>query len=195
VNANICMVSSFGCHALRDEAVARSLKGFEFFGYALGSLYGFGEHKPGRTDLWREFEDVWANREAEVTSAMASSLTGARGGIGTPDDLRRHLRKFEDSGVDQVTFIQQAGMNRHEHICEALELFARDVLPEFKEREEARVRRKDEELAPFIEAALARKPPLRHLADDEIPTFPALGRQITEEDRSAPSIYERPPGG
>jgi alkanesulfonate monooxygenase SsuD/methylene tetrahydromethanopterin reductase-like flavin-dependent oxidoreductase (luciferase family) len=195
VNANICMVSSFGCHASREEAVERSLKGFEFFGYALGSLYGFGEHKPGRTDLWREFEAVWTGRQGEVTSASATSLTGARGGIGTPDDLRRHLRKFEDSGVDQVTFIQQAGMNRHEHICEALELFARDVLPEFREREAARQRRKDEELAPFIEAALARKPPVRELTDDEIPTFPALGRQITEEDGSAPSIYQSPQSG
>ena len=31
----------------------------------------------------------------------------------------------------------QAGKNRHEHICEALELFGREVLPEFKERDEA----------------------------------------------------------
>ena len=28
------------------------------------------------------------------------------------------------AGVDQVAFIQQGGRNRHEHICEALELFA-----------------------------------------------------------------------
>ena len=46
------------------------------------------------------------------------------GGIGTPDMLRAHLRKFADVGVDQVIFIQQGGSNRHDHICESLELFA-----------------------------------------------------------------------
>ena len=39
-----------------------------------------------------------------------------------------------------MTFIQQAGMNKHEHICEALELFAADVMPEFKSRAAERER-------------------------------------------------------
>ena len=189
VNANVCMVSSFGCHRSRDEAIARSLQGFEFFGFALGSLYGFGSHKPGRTNLWREFQDTWAQRKTEVESVSTVSLGGARGGIGTPDDLREHLRKFEESGVDQVTFIQQAGLNRHEHICEALELFAREVMGEFKEREELREKRKRDELAPYVEAALARKPRLPELTDEEIPSFAALGRKITEESPSDASIY------
>ena len=33
------------------------------------------------------------------------------------------------AGVDQVIFVLQAGKNRHEHICESLELFGREVLP------------------------------------------------------------------
>jgi alkanesulfonate monooxygenase SsuD/methylene tetrahydromethanopterin reductase-like flavin-dependent oxidoreductase (luciferase family) len=193
VNANICMVSSFGCHESREEAVARSLKGFEFFGYALGSLYGFGEHKPGRTNLWEEFQEVWESRREELEGGIAGgALSGSRGGIGTPADLREHLRKFEACGVDQVTFIQQAGTNRHEHICEALELFAAEVMGEFKEREAERERRKAEELAPYIEAALARKQRMPEPADADIPTFPALGRRITEEDSAGQSIYEKP---
>jgi len=57
---------------------------------------------------------------------------GGSAGIGTPDEMRTHLRKFADAGVDQVAFIQQGGRNRHEHICEALDLFAREVMPEFR---------------------------------------------------------------
>ena len=79
------------------------------------------------------------------------------GGIGTPDELRAHLRKFADVGVDQVIFIQQGGRNRHDHICESLELFAGEVMPEFKEREAERERAKAERLAPAIEAAMERK--------------------------------------
>ncbi len=180
VNANIAMVSSFGCHTERDVAIERSLKGFEFFGYALGSLYAFGEHKPGRTNIWEAFEGYWKVRQKEIEKTRVASLTGARGGIGTPQDLREHLRKFESCGVDQVTFIQQAGMNQHAHICEALELFAAEVMPEFKERDAEQESRKQAELAPYIAAALQRKKRMPVLADQDIPTFVALGRQIAE---------------
>ncbi|HSG89667.1 MAG TPA: LLM class flavin-dependent oxidoreductase [Pseudomonadales bacterium] len=193
VNPNICMVSSFSLHEDREEAVKRGLKGFEFFAYALGSLYGFGAHRPGRTDLWAEFEKVYAQKLADAPIEMARALSGGRGGIGTPEDMRAHLRKFEEAGVDQVTFIQQAGLNRHAHICEALELFATTVMPEFAAREAEREASKMAELQPFIDAALARKQYMAMPADAELPVFPALGRKISEESKkSGESIYEKP---
>ncbi len=193
VNANICMVSSFSCHRDRETAVQRGLDGFEFFGFALGSLYAFGEHKPGRTNLWEQFRATKDARLEELE--ITQRLSGSRGGIGTPDDLREHLLKFEACNVDQVTFIQQAGRNKHEHICESLEVFAAEVMPEFKEREAQREREKAEELAPYIEAALARKVPMRELRDDEIPIFKSLGRQVSEVSEHEASIYERPAAG
>ena len=193
VNANICMVSSFSCHHDRETAIQRGLDGFEFFGFALGSLYAFGEHKPGRTNLWEQFHQ--ARKTSTEEQEIGAQLSGSRGGIGTPDDLREHLLKFEACNVDQVTFIQQAGMNRHEHICESLEIFAAKVMPEFKEREAERERRKAEELAPYVEAALARKVPMAQLADEDIPVFKSLGRQVSEVSASEPSIYERPAAG
>ncbi len=58
-------------------------------------------------------------------------------------------------------------------------------MPEFKEHENARMARKADELAPYIEKAMARKVRMKELTDDEIPTILALGRQITERDASA----------
>ena len=46
--------------------------------------------------------------------------------------LRRKLRRFETSHIDSVILLNQAGNNTHEHICESLELFAREVMPEFQ---------------------------------------------------------------
>ena len=180
VNANIAMVTSFSLHEDREVAVERGLEGFEFFSYALGALYGFGEHKPGRTDLFKDFREAREKQLAEMPLDITESLTGARGGIGTPDDMKAHLEKFEAVGVDQVTFIQQAGMNKHEHICESLELFASEVMPEFKARQANREASKLRELAPYIEAALARKKFMPMPSDDDIPVFPALGRSIVE---------------
>ena len=138
VNANICMVSSFSCHEDREVAIRNGLQGFEFFGYALGSLYGFGEHKPGRTNLWGNFQKAQAAKQSLDATDYNNALSGSAGGIGTPDDLREHMRKFADVGVDQVTFIQQAGNNAHADICHSLELFASQVMPEFKAGEAER---------------------------------------------------------
>ena len=96
VNANIAMVTRFSLHQDREEATNRGLEGFEFFGYALGALYGFGEHKPGRTNLFKQFREAREKQLAEMPVDITESLTGARGGIGTPDDMRgpsRNLRK------------------------------------------------------------------------------------------------------
>ena len=37
--------------------------------------------------------------------------------------------------MHQVIFLNQAGRNTHEDICASLELFAREVMPEFHARE------------------------------------------------------------
>lgn len=172
VNANIAMVSSFGLHRSADEARARFQEGFRFFQYALGWHYGFGAQIPGRSDIWANFQ--------KALPAMPA-VSPSEGGISTPEGLRAHLRAFDACGVDQVAFIQQGGRNRHAHICEALELFAGEVMGEFKEREAERVRRKEEDLAPFIEAAFKRKSYLPPLADADIAPVIALGRKIAEE--------------
>jgi hypothetical protein len=72
-----------------------------------------------------------------------------------------------------VIFLQQAGRNRHEDICSSLELFAREVMPDFKADVEAREAKKAAELTPYVEAALKRKKWMRPLADHEIPVIRA----------------------
>ncbi|MEE8560792.1 MAG: LLM class flavin-dependent oxidoreductase, partial [Gemmatimonadota bacterium] len=171
VNPNIAMVTGFSCHPDEAEARRRGEDGFRFFGYGLGHHYIFGAHKPGRTNIWERFEQARPNLPE----------AGSSRGIGTPQQLREHLRSFEETGVDQVIFIQQGGRNRHEHICESLELFAAEVMPEFKQRADERERRKLEELAPYIEKALKRKQWMQPLKDEEIPEIHALGRQIVEQ--------------
>jgi alkanesulfonate monooxygenase SsuD/methylene tetrahydromethanopterin reductase-like flavin-dependent oxidoreductase (luciferase family) len=167
VNPNVAIVTGMSCHPDETEAVRRGLDGFRFFGYSLGYYAVFGEHTPGRADLWQRF--------LQVKDQLPENA--GRGGIGTPDQLREHLGRYEKAGIDQVMFVQQSGANRHEHICESLEIFASQVMPEFKQREETRAAAKQRELAPYIEAALARKPRMPPLADADIPRVEAFGRK------------------
>jgi alkanesulfonate monooxygenase SsuD/methylene tetrahydromethanopterin reductase-like flavin-dependent oxidoreductase (luciferase family) len=171
VNANLAMVSSFSVHRDRAEAIRRGHEGFEFFGYALNALVAH-DTVPGRTNLWGEYLAQRGDRTEEIIEATRG--VGAHSsGIGTPEDMRTHLKGFQESGVDQVIFMQQAGRNRHDHICESLELFAAKVMPEFKADAAAREARKAKELAPHIAAALKRKSWMKPLAEHEIPVVKA----------------------
>ncbi len=169
VNANIAMVSAFSLHADAAEAVRRGQEGFEFFRFAISALVTH-DAVPGRSRLFEQFQQERAG--GALGAAGTESLSGAfqqSRGIGTPAEFCAHARSFESAGVDQIILLQQAGRNRHEHICQSLELLAREVLPEFAPQAAERERRKTEELAPFIEKALARKKRMAPLADADIP--------------------------
>ena len=192
VNANVACVTTFMCAPTEEEAVERGLEGANFFGYSLGHYYIFGEHQPGVTDVWQQYQqrrdevgyspEVAAAIEAERLGAKVAQdgVSGLRGAVGSPDQIREYLRRYEDAGVDQIIFVSQAGKNRHEHIMESLELFGREVLPEFKEREERDRPAKDKALEPLIEAAMARK------VDDTPPlpspdySFPAIPKRMAD---------------
>ncbi len=83
----------------------------------------------GTANLWEEYEK-WKHENPE---AHARAVGG--GLIGPSETIRNKLRKFETSNVDQIILLNQAGKNSHEHICESLELFAKEVMPEFHANE------------------------------------------------------------
>jgi alkanesulfonate monooxygenase SsuD/methylene tetrahydromethanopterin reductase-like flavin-dependent oxidoreductase (luciferase family) len=171
VNANIAMVSNFSVHRDRGEAIARGQEGFEFFGYAVNALVAH-DTTPGRSSLFADFQARRGAKTEEMIAASRLAQVNANG-IGTPDDIRAHIRAFQAAGIDQVIFLQQAGRNRHEDICASLELFAAEVMGEFKAEVAAREARKAQALAPFLAAALKRKTWMAPLADDAIPVVKA----------------------
>jgi hypothetical protein len=189
VNANIATLNGMMVHANGEEAMRRGLDGFRFFGYSIAHYAVYGEHRPGRTNLWKRFQAIKDDMKE----------TPGAGSIGTPKSVREHLKSYADAGIDQMIFIQQSGMNRHEHICEAIELFANEVMPTLKEREDERVKRKQEELAPFIAAALARKPRMAELTDEQVPNVESIGvvleRRAGKDYASAGGTYADPTRG
>jgi alkanesulfonate monooxygenase SsuD/methylene tetrahydromethanopterin reductase-like flavin-dependent oxidoreductase (luciferase family) len=126
-NPNIAVVSGFMC-AETDEQAQRMADGYSFFQFALLFYNSHGPVAPGSVDLWQEYL-VWRDTPEGQRIKRGSGL------IGSPESLRRKLRKFEASNIDQVILLAQTGKNRHEDICSSLERFAREVMPEFQARE------------------------------------------------------------
>ncbi len=91
--------------------------------------------------------------------------------------------------------MQQSGTNRHEHICESLELFASAVMPEFKARDALREKQKQAELAPFIEQALARKPRMQPLDANDVPVVESFGRRDAASGAQATGTFASDRGG
>jgi alkanesulfonate monooxygenase SsuD/methylene tetrahydromethanopterin reductase-like flavin-dependent oxidoreductase (luciferase family) len=174
VNPNLAVVLPLMCHRDEQTAIERGIDGAHFFGYSLAYYYAFGAHRPGRTNVWQQFQRDRAQRgfTREIITADAAplgikllqqGLGSLRGAVGTPDQVAELVERYERAGVDQVVFVSQAGANRHEHICESLELFAEEVLPRFAERADEHEAKKRERLAEPIELALARREPPRTL--------------------------------
>jgi alkanesulfonate monooxygenase SsuD/methylene tetrahydromethanopterin reductase-like flavin-dependent oxidoreductase (luciferase family) len=202
VNANIACVTSFFCHEDAREAVRRGAEGSNFLGYSLGHYYVFGKHVPGATDLWAEYIErrrahgfdpeavalAAANSDVLGAKAVEAGSTGLRGAVGNPAQIRHYLRRYEICGVDQIILSCSAGNNRHEHIMENIELFAREVMPEFVEREERHQRDKAKRLEPVIERVMARKPAADHPPVDPdyvIPAYPRLDADNQESGKFA----------
>ncbi len=177
VNPNIAAVSGFSLHANEDEAVARGLPGFRYFGYSLAHYVNFGAHQPTVTNVGALFDEVYDDLPDNA----------GRGGIGTPDQVREHLKRYEAVGMDQIIFVQQVGRNRHDHITECLELFSKTLLPEFREREEKRQVEKRRELQPFIDAALERKDRMAAIDPADIPVVTSAGRRREEAGAGDPT--------
>ncbi len=127
LNPNIALVSFFMCAKTDEEAYAKA-DGATFFQFCLrfyGQNRGRQRPPPGTLNMWEEY-NKWKRDNAEA------QMNALRGGlIGSPETLRRKLRKFETSHIDQVILLNQAGRTTHEDICESLDLFAREVMPEF----------------------------------------------------------------
>ncbi len=121
-NPNIAVVSGFMCAETDEEAWAKA-DGWTFFQFALQLYSKEGPFKPGTISFWDKYQE-WKQTPAGQKRS-GSEL------IGSPDTIRERLKDLEAANVDQVILLNQAGKNTHEDICSSLELFAREVMPEF----------------------------------------------------------------
>ena len=106
-NPNIALVSFFMCAKTDEEARARA-DGDTFFQFAL-RFYGASPtgsvRAPGTVNMWDEY-NKWKRANPEAQEAAL------RGGlIGSPETIRKKLRQFQTSNIDQVILLNQAGKN------------------------------------------------------------------------------------
>jgi alkanesulfonate monooxygenase SsuD/methylene tetrahydromethanopterin reductase-like flavin-dependent oxidoreductase (luciferase family)/putative sterol carrier protein len=172
VNPNFAIVLPMMLHKDEQTAIERGIDGAHFFGFSLAHFYVFGDHRPGVTNVWDEFQAKRAEYgfTREIINAddgplgvkiLEQGFGSLRGAIGTPEQVVELVQRYVDAGVDQVIFVQQSGANKHEHVCESLELFGKKVLPHFTDRREEREAAKRERFAEASERALARRAPAR----------------------------------
>jgi alkanesulfonate monooxygenase SsuD/methylene tetrahydromethanopterin reductase-like flavin-dependent oxidoreductase (luciferase family) len=145
INPALVTLGNLMCARTDEEAMEKGLSGAQFFGFSFGWTHGPVRH--GHDNVYREFRrrvegaeskaaaEAAVAEEPEDEGARALQRAGRRGMfIGSTDYVRENIRKYEAANVDMLLFILQCGDRKHEHIMESLELFAREVMPEFHER-------------------------------------------------------------
>jgi alkanesulfonate monooxygenase SsuD/methylene tetrahydromethanopterin reductase-like flavin-dependent oxidoreductase (luciferase family) len=141
-NPNIAVVSPFMCAPTDEEALAKA-EGSSFFQFALLFYNSRPPVAPGEVNLWDEYQVY-----KDTPEGQKARLGGL---IGSPETIRERLRKFEASNVDQIILLNQSGKNAHEDIYASLELFGREVMPEFHERDDVHQEWKTRVLAGDLE--------------------------------------------
>ena len=107
-NPNMALVSYFMC-AETDEEARRRADGIPFFQFALKyySADRLGKNRdrppPGTVDLWSEYEKWRTNNPEGHARAISGSL------VGSPETIRKWLRKYSNSHVDQIIALDQRG--------------------------------------------------------------------------------------
>ncbi len=173
VNPNFAVVLPMMLHKDEATAIERGIDGAHFFGYSLAHYYVFGDHRPGITNVWDEFQDKRAEYgfTREIINAddgplgvkiLEQGFGSLRGAIGTPEQVTELVERYRQAGVDQVIFVHAvrreqararlrvAGAVRQEGDAALHRTVAR--------RHEAQKR---ERLAEACERALARRAPAR----------------------------------
>jgi alkanesulfonate monooxygenase SsuD/methylene tetrahydromethanopterin reductase-like flavin-dependent oxidoreductase (luciferase family) len=147
INPAVTALGSLMCCPTDEEAVEKGITGAQMFGF----LIGRGQRNYGRDHFHREFkalsaenrQSVYAQRqglvgigeEPEDESARSLYRASQRGGfMGSPEFIRNSLRQYEEAHIDMVLFIAQSGDRPHEDIMASMELFAKEVMPEFQDR-------------------------------------------------------------
>jgi len=147
INPAVATVASLMCAPTDEQAVAQGLSGAQFFAFSLGrGTPPNPPRHPGHDNLYREFVDARQSQSAaaaardqepEDEGQRALYRAGRRGGfIGSPAFVRENLKRYEAAHLDAMIFIAQCGDRKHEEIMASIELFAKEVMPEFLERHE-----------------------------------------------------------
>jgi alkanesulfonate monooxygenase SsuD/methylene tetrahydromethanopterin reductase-like flavin-dependent oxidoreductase (luciferase family) len=169
VNPNIVAVSAAMLHHDEQTALERGIDGAHFMGWAISHYYFEQGYDPDyASDVYEQFlkERSAGGFDRDLAMTHVDKLStriqhgdqkSLRAAIGTPDQVREFMRRYEDAGMDQMLLQFQLGKNEHEHICEAMELFAKEVMPEFLERDAELQAKKMERLQPAIDRALERR--------------------------------------
>jgi alkanesulfonate monooxygenase SsuD/methylene tetrahydromethanopterin reductase-like flavin-dependent oxidoreductase (luciferase family) len=145
MNPAILSAGNMHCAPTDEQAIEQAVPSAQYFGFVFGWMNGHLDY--GRDNVYREFrrrrdaeassagQDQATELEPEDESARALYRMGRRGMfIGAPAFLRENIRRYEAAHVDGLLFFCQCGDRRHEDIMSSLELFATEVMPEFKDR-------------------------------------------------------------
>jgi alkanesulfonate monooxygenase SsuD/methylene tetrahydromethanopterin reductase-like flavin-dependent oxidoreductase (luciferase family) len=175
INPALAVLSSLMCCKTDEEAIAKGVEGTQFFSYSLGYYYSpmtGPHHQPGKVNVYKRFKDTpeserlgfqqfrrqlggfgtsgEGNSETEPEDEVQRALWRAAqlgGCIGTPDFVRETLLKYEAAHLDTMIFVAQSGARTHEDVMESIEMFGKQVLPEFKERHRGHQKWREGQLA------------------------------------------------
>jgi alkanesulfonate monooxygenase SsuD/methylene tetrahydromethanopterin reductase-like flavin-dependent oxidoreductase (luciferase family) len=130
------------CAKTDELAQARGRAGIDFFSWGITH----SGQRIGQPNVHLN-KEMHAALDAGTFDGNVFLNFGPTALIGSPATLREMLRQVEQTNVDLVIFTHQVGETPHEALMESMELVAEQVLPEFRDRDEAHRKWRAEQVA------------------------------------------------
>jgi alkanesulfonate monooxygenase SsuD/methylene tetrahydromethanopterin reductase-like flavin-dependent oxidoreductase (luciferase family) len=124
VNDNVMITNAVVCLKDRDRARAAAMRPDRGYLFSLVCLYHDTFPKPAGAPVWPEKPTV-LDKDMVARAIEVGALL-----CGTPDEVCEQLRHYERTGVDQLVFGFPNNLTREEAL-ETIELFGREVIPQF----------------------------------------------------------------
>lgn len=131
VNDRLATANFLFCHEDTAEGLATGGRMIGTFQYLAGQL---GMAKEAFPTKGYPSPGLLANTRRQASSPAEAGEPPEGIAIGNPDQVIRELKKWEATGVDLVNFILNAGeVIPQDQVLESLRVFAREVMPAFRE--------------------------------------------------------------
>ena len=135
INDNFAAFTLMHCGRDDSEALALGGPGAEWYIRATNMLYAIWAQAGSQSYQWyaEQFEKGQASQEVNVAKMADESILC----LGGPEKCRQITEHYQAQGINQLIFLVQHGPTNHEAIMESLRRFGDEVLPLFRETDEA----------------------------------------------------------
>jgi alkanesulfonate monooxygenase SsuD/methylene tetrahydromethanopterin reductase-like flavin-dependent oxidoreductase (luciferase family) len=117
-----------------EEAVEYGKPGAEFFGESIAALFIPWAKKKDVPESYAYYKNLaqMAEQRLRDRPGFEEQLESGALCMGSVERVKRSVRNYADTGIDQLILMCQVGRVPHEKVMQTIQLFGEEIIPEYR---------------------------------------------------------------